>query len=90
MSDETPFRRGFDTLRRVQEEDEVNLAHDLIVIRHRVDEVGWPPAATRFVHRLLELFPDPDDEDDNERPDWDASELLAYIIHDLAHALENP
>jgi hypothetical protein len=81
------FRKGLDGLKRTLEEDEINLAHDLIAIRHHLQHADWPSSATEFVERALSYFPDAE-EDNEDWPDWSASEVLAFVLHDLAQALE--
>lgn len=80
------FRSGWDGMRRAQDEHDVRLGHDLISIRHAVELVEWPQSATSFVHRVLSYFPD--DGTSEDLPDWTASELLEFVIKDLAKALE--
>ena len=87
-SDRQPrFRRGLDGLRQSQEHGEIKLRQDLTVIRHFADAVTWPTAAAEFARRVPSYFPDVDDDTD-EWPDWSASEILEWIMHDLATALE--
>ncbi len=40
-----------------------------------------------FARKVLSYFPDVDD-DGEDWPDWGASEILEWIVHDLAVALE--
>ncbi len=81
------FRRGFDALQQGQERDEIQLRQDLTLIRHFADTAAWPTEAAEFARKVLSYFPDVD-EDADEWPDWSASEILEWIVHDLAKALE--
>ena len=81
------FTRGLDGLRQSQEHGEIKLRQDLTLIRHFAEGIGWPTAAAEFARRVPTYFPDVEDEAD-EWPDWSASEILEWIVHDLATALE--
>ena len=53
------------------------------VIRHFAGRVDWPTEAADFAARVSAYFPDVED-----WPDWSAGEILEWIVHDLALALE--
>lgn len=87
-NDRPQFRRGLQGLRRAQDESDIQLRHNILLIRHLAESSGWPEPARAFAQRVGSYFPDV--EDRAEWPDWTADDILGWIIEDLATALQEP